>query len=52
MTAYEMYQLIHKVLDQHGGCCLDNEEEVVRVASAIQVALEFRLDLPSQQEDD
>ena len=52
MTAYEMYQLIRRVLDRHDGCCLDNEEEVVRVASALQVALEFRLDLPSQQEDD
>ncbi len=51
MTACEMFQLIRKVLDQHGGCCLDNEEEAVKVASALQNALQFRLDLPSQQGD-
>ena len=44
MTNSELKQLIQDVLDSHNGCCLDNDEEVKRVATALASALREKLD--------
>jgi len=44
MTNSELKQLILNVLGNHDGCCLDNDEEVKRVATALASALREKLD--------
>ena len=44
MTDSELKQLIQDVLNNHNGCCLDNDEEVERVATALVSAVREKLD--------
>ncbi len=34
-----MYDVIRSVLEKNAGCCLDNEEEIEKVASQLQLEL-------------
>lgn len=38
----DLYRVIHTVLEEHDGCCLDNKEEVAKVASALTERLKDR----------
>ena len=44
MTNSELKQIIQDVLGSHDGCCLDSDEEVQRVATALVSALREKLD--------
>jgi hypothetical protein len=44
MTDSELKQLIQDVLGSHDGCCLDSDEDVLHVATALISALREKLD--------
>jgi len=44
MTKKQIKEIVRAILEQHSGCCLDNEEEINKVITALTLGLSGDID--------